>query len=83
MAERQVPTHERSAYLAGLAPRRDAAAQAGMHFWVFECAGEDGRFLEFAEGPDADPLAAVVASPSGLIWREVAIIDHAHTTHSD
>jgi hypothetical protein len=82
MVDRQVPAAERSAYLTGLAARRAVATAQGQHFWVFECEGEPGRFLEFAEGPDAVRLPDLLSGPSGPMWREVAIIEDAHTPHS-
>jgi hypothetical protein len=77
MAERRVPPAAREAYLASLAGRQAAARDVQAHFWVFEHTGEDGRFLEFVEGPDESALRAAgghdMRDTGALVapWREV------------
>ena len=70
--ERQVEAEARDAYFAELQQRRVVAGAAHIHFWVFEHATENGRFIEFVEGPDAVALAR--AFPTSMptdVWRAV------------
>jgi hypothetical protein len=83
MAERTVPSTERSAYLASLAARRSVCAAHGVHFWVFEHEHTEGRFVEFAESRDpsllarawseASALATVNAVANDSRWRAVEL----------
>jgi hypothetical protein len=75
-AERRVVPSARTAYLASVRERQQDAEAAGAHFWVFEHAGESGRFIEFTEG-GSDASVRRVAGDSGddgtplALWREV------------
>ncbi|MES2522361.1 MAG: hypothetical protein V4617_06675 [Gemmatimonadota bacterium] len=75
-AERRVDLEARPAYLADVRARQATAAASGAHFWVFEHAGESGRFVEFTEG-GSEEAVRLVAGTSGddhaplALWREV------------
>ncbi len=70
--ERHVHAHAREAYFAALQQRRVDFEEAHVHFWVFEHATEDGRFIEFAEGADVVALtSALSGSTPTNVWREV------------
>ncbi len=72
MTECRIDPSVRHEYLAGIPARVQAAALAGAHFWVFEHAGQGGRFLEFTEGGSDDIVrAASGAESSSGLWREV------------
>lgn len=72
MAECRVEESTRQAYLAGLDARKADAIASGAHFWVFEHAGEPGRFLEFTEAGSEAALRAASVKPGALdLWREV------------
>ncbi len=72
MQERRVDAAERAAYLASLQPRKDRAAAVQAYFWVFEHAGEPGRFMEFTEAKrDVDLAALVGAVAAADSWGEV------------
>jgi hypothetical protein len=83
MAERTVPSTQRSAYLASLEARRATCAAHGVQFWVFEHEHTAGRFVEFAESRDASQLerawGAIGALPASAPaahesrWRSVEI----------
>ncbi|MGQ0643595.1 MAG: hypothetical protein ACT4P6_22845 [Gemmatimonadaceae bacterium] len=45
--------------------RRAYFEAAGCRYWVFEQRTAPGTFLEFAEGPDADTLAAALRAQAG------------------
>ncbi len=70
--ERHVDATARDDYFAELPQRRVVAAEAHVHFWVFEHATEIGRFIEFVEGPDAVALARAFPTlmPTN-VWRAV------------
>ncbi len=72
MAERRIDSADRATYLAALGPRRASAASAQAHFWVFEHATEDGRFVEFTEAASANAISEACGhtAPDSL-WREV------------
>ena len=70
--ERHVHADAREAYFAELQQRRVVFEEAHVHFWVFEHAIEDGRFIEFAEGADVLALASALGgSTPANVWREV------------
>lgn len=72
MHEQRVATADRAAYFAALADRRQRAAAVQAHFWVFEHAGDPGRFVEFTEAASEEILAAVSGNVETLgVWREV------------
>ena len=72
MQERRISMAERADYLAALSARSHSAAAAQAHFWVFEHAGEPGRFLEFTEAADAAVLAQLLGKAEVPDhWREV------------
>lgn len=72
MAECRIEESMRQAYLAGLDARKSDASASGAHFWVFEHAGEPGRFLEFTEaGSEAALRAASGNTGAHGFWREV------------
>ena len=79
MSEREVPPSDRAGYLQALAVRRENAATASAHFWVFEDAKTPGRFLEFVEAGSEGVLARAIeavadrtSSPEmKVMWREV------------
>lgn len=60
MAERVVTQADRASYLESLAVRRESAAAASAHFWVFEDVKKPGRFLEFIEAGSEDALARAI-----------------------
>lgn len=81
MSERVVSQSDRAAYLLSLAVRRESAATASAHFWVFEDENVPGRFLEFVEAASAEVLARAVdatlaraathgAAPAGALNAE-------------
>jgi hypothetical protein len=45
--------------------RRAYFEAAGCRYWVFEQQATPGTFVEFAEAPDADTLAAALRGQSG------------------
>jgi hypothetical protein len=56
--------------------RRAYFEAAGCHYWVFEQNSAPGTFVEFAEGPNAETLAAALRAQSvdafdGPIFSEV------------
>jgi|APMI01.1.fsa_nt_gi hypothetical protein len=72
MQERRVEAAERASYLASLPLRKTRAAAVEAHFWVFEHAGEPGRFMEFTEAKrEADLAALVGAMAASDSWGEV------------
>ena len=74
MSERVVTESDRASYLESLAARRESAAAASAHFWIFEDADLRGRFLEFVEAASRDAILAVIGDEvmSGMTqWTEV------------
>ncbi len=72
MVECRIEESMRRSYLAGLDARKADATASGAHFWVFEHAGEPGRFLEFTEaGSEAAVRAATAREELSDFWREV------------
>lgn len=72
MVECRIEESMRQAYLAGLDARKAKASASGAHFWVFEHAGQPGRFIEFTEaGSEAVVRATTGTEPSQGLWREV------------
>lgn len=78
MSERVVHRLERAGYLSALAARREIAAAASAHFWVFEQQDNDGHFLEFIEAGSSDSLSSAIAqiaeyedSGALVVWKEV------------
>lgn len=72
MQERRVSAEARADYLAALPARKERAAAVQAYFWVFEHAGESGRFLEFTEAKREEDLAALVGlADASDSWREV------------
>ncbi len=72
MVECRIDPAMRQDYLAGLDARKADASASGAHFWVFEHAGEPGRFLEFTEAGSESVVRAVSGhAHSAGLWREV------------
>jgi hypothetical protein len=72
MRERRVEDAARAVYLASVAERRTRAASVQAHFWVFEHAGEPGRFLEFTEAKREEDLVALVGPEAAENrWGEI------------
>ena len=72
MQECRVQDTARAAYLATVAHRRTLAASLQAHFWVFEHAGESGRFLEFTEAKREEDLVALVGPEAAVDrWGEI------------
>lgn len=72
MQEQRIATADRAAYLAALPERRQRAAAVQAHFWVFEHAGDPGRFVEFTEAASEGMLATASGSDATPdVWREV------------
>lgn len=72
MRECHIQVEARAAYLESVAERRTRAAALQAHFWVFEHAGESGRFLEFTEAKHEDDLVSLVGPEAAHNrWREI------------
>lgn len=59
MRFRHVDPANRVSYRDAVAAAGAVAGEVGAHFWAFEVDGEEGRFVEFLEGPDDEALASV------------------------
>ena len=57
MRFRRVDSAKRAGYQDAVAAAGVLAGEIGAHFWAFEVDGEDGRFVEFLEGPEDEILA--------------------------
>lgn len=57
---RIVPAGQRSAYREAAIAADLEAVERGAHCWVFEADGEEGRFIEFFEGPSDEVLGALL-----------------------
>lgn len=67
MRFRAVEVERQPAYRKAVGEAGTRAGEVGVHFWVFEIDGGDGRFVEFFEGPGDESLAAFdVATRDGL-----------------
>jgi hypothetical protein len=75
MVQRTLGTNELSDFYDTARHRRAYFEAAGCHYWVYEQRAAPGTFLEFAEGPDADTLAAALRAQGeafdGPIFAEV------------
>jgi hypothetical protein len=72
LQECRVQADERAAYLAALPARTARATALQAHFWIFEHAGESGRFMEFTEAKREEDLAALVGPAAATDrWSEV------------
>lgn len=82
MVERDVSQSERTGYLQSLAVRRESAAAASAHFWVFADAKSPGHFLEFVEAGSKEALALAIeavgqwtsheqSDSEQVVWSEV------------
>ena len=72
MVECRIEPSMRHEYLAALDARKADAVASGAHFWVFEHAGEPGRFLEFTEAGSEAAMRAVIGNEGAPdLWREV------------
>lgn len=70
IAKRDVPAASRASYVADVAARGAAAAQRGVHHWVFQHATDPARFIEFTEGPD-DSAVVAFAGDEVELWRAI------------
>lgn len=57
MRFRRVDPAKRADYRNAVAAAGVQAGNVGAHFWAFEADGEEGRFVEFLEGPGDEILA--------------------------
>ena len=71
MVERRVAPEGRDGYLGALPERRRAAAEVGVHFWVFEAGDAPGRFVEFTEAATEEAIRLLVADATVAMWRQV------------
>ena len=68
-----VPLHQRKEYIKRLHERRDHYVRANCKFWVFEEVGLPGAFIEFAEAPNPETLAAAHAAAPGAMGESARI----------
>lgn len=76
MMQRTLGTDELSDFYDTARHRRAYFEAAGCRYWVFEQTATPGTFVEFAEAPDADTLAAALRAQAdalfdGPIYSEV------------
>ncbi|MGQ0537744.1 MAG: hypothetical protein ACT4R6_02260 [Gemmatimonadaceae bacterium] len=77
MTQRKLTNAELADFLDTARRRKAYFQMAGCRYWAFEQPGEPGAFLEFAEAPNADTLAAALRGPqsevfSGPVFTELA-----------
>jgi len=76
MVQRTLGANEVSDFYDTARHRRAYFEAAGCRYWLFEQRTAPGTFIEFAEGPDADTLAAALRAQAndtfdGPIFAEV------------
>lgn len=75
MAQHTLAANELADFYDIARRRRAYFEAAGCRYWVFEQRTAPGTFVEFAEGPDVDTLAAALRAHSdafdGPIFSEV------------
>lgn len=65
MAQRTLDAGELTDFYDIVRLRRAYFEAAGCRYWVFQERGVPGTFIEFAEGPDVNTLAAALRSQTG------------------
>lgn len=65
MAQRKLQADEVADFYDTARRRRAYFEAAGCRYWVFEQRTAPGTFVEFAEGPDVDTLAAALRAHAG------------------
>ena len=60
MRFREVPRENRGAYREAVIAAGVTAGSMGSHFWAFETDGDEGRFVEFLEGPSDEVLGTLL-----------------------
>ena len=65
MMQRTLAADELSDFYDMARHRRAYFEAAGCRYWVFEQSMTPGAFIEFAEAPDADTLAAALRAQAG------------------
>jgi hypothetical protein len=65
MAQRSIDAAELTDFYDMIRLRRLYFEAAGCRYWVFQERGAPGTFIEFAEGPDMNTIAAALRSQSG------------------
>ncbi len=65
MAQRTLDASELADFHDTIRLRTKYFEAAGCRYWVFEERTAPGTFVEFAEAPDADTLAAALRAQSG------------------
>ena len=73
IVERQVDGADTAEYLSSLVHRREAAAGANAHFWIFAHASEANRYVEFVEGADAAMVAQLSGVEHAALWRAIEV----------
>jgi hypothetical protein len=76
MIQRTLAANELSDFYDIARHRRAYFEAAGCHYWVFEQGSAPGTIVEFAEGPNAETLAAALRAQAsdaftGPIFTEV------------
>lgn len=65
MAQRSIDAGELTDFYDMIRLRRLYFEAAGCRYWVFHERDTPGTFIEFAEGPDVNTLAAALRAQSG------------------
>jgi hypothetical protein len=65
MAQRSIDAGELTDFYDMVRLRRAYFEAAGCRYWVFQERGVADTFIEFAEGPDVNTLAAALRAQSG------------------